>query len=438
MTPNTYSWERFFKYARRVRHLHHSQLHWRQLDKRAFLEIAETRPQNQDILPNIHTFMWEDDPQFSVMFMHGRITHYTMSLPDHLEPLPVVTTLFPKIIQYMPNLASLHIQTEETISTIETQMLQLLTALPKLKNITLPHFHFTTKIAMCLSRHTDLSRIDFEDWERCTRGNPKDTRVFDPSLNEGAFPALKELSFMASFQDAQRFLQMLMTPSQLKTLRIQSQELETQEDFQRVIAWVADKCPGIQVLSLGSLFLPNHSIASNHTAATERISIHTIKPLFRNNVLTSLTLDHQYPLNLNHVDLEEISMAWPMIDTLVLNPTPGHFAKSDLTVNALAPFARNCENLCELGLFIDATDQENLRSSERTRFRRLEILDVGLSAIEHEEPIAQFLRNILPSNHRRCIWSELDWESPITSADETTKRTALTRMDRWEKVHWLL
>lgn len=93
------------------------------------------------------------------------------------------------------------------------------------------------------------------------------------------------------------------TPFQLKTLTIQSQELETQQGFKRVISWAADECPGIQVLSLGSLFLPNDSIAFNHIAETEWISIHTINPLFRNNMLTSVILDHQYLLDLTHADL---------------------------------------------------------------------------------------------------------------------------------------
>ncbi|KAF9459585.1 hypothetical protein BDZ94DRAFT_1122490, partial [Collybia nuda] len=355
VTPTPHAWDRFRGYARRVRRLRHSQYHWKQLDRRTFLEIAGTRPHDQEILPNMHTFMWEDDPLFSVMFMHDRVTSYTMGLPEHLEPLSVAVTLFPKIIRQMPNITHIDMQADAAIGIIEPQTIQLLGALPRLISVTLPHYHFTTTIAECLSRLKDLSRIHLENWERCTRGDPNDTKKFNPNLGRGAFPALKELSFIASFHDAGRFLQSLPAPSQMKTFRIQSQEFETRDAFRMLILWVASECPEIEVLSFGSLIFPDDYSVSEGTLLSEKINIDTIRPLLRNKKLTSLNFEHQYPLNLSYADLEEISSAWPIIDTLLLNPTPGHFFTSDLTVNALIPFARNCRNLVELGLFFDAT-----------------------------------------------------------------------------------
>lgn len=377
--------------------------------------------------------VWEDDPNFSTIFMHSRITAYTLGFPEHLVALSVATDHFPKIGQYMPDLSKLDIISVEPI--VEAQTLELLTALPKLQEITLPQFHFTTKVATCLSTHPNLTRICFETWERIMRGYPEDTRIFTPSLKEGSFSALRELSFVASFQDALGFLQALSAPSQLRTLRIKSQERETRAAFKTIVSWVATQCTNIQILALGDLFYANQTIPYDPAA---RVNIDTIRPLFR-IPLTSLTLDHQYPLNLSYADLEEISKAWPVIETLILNPSPGHFTTSELTVNALIPFARNSKCLSELGLFMDVTDQDSLLSSECPPFQHLRTLDVGLSAIDDVQAVAKFLSYVLPSENRQCIWSEVGWESSaIFTADEKIKRTALARMTAWDKVHWYL
>ncbi|KAK7453336.1 hypothetical protein VKT23_012015 [Stygiomarasmius scandens] len=74
-----------------------------------------------------------------------------------------------------------------------------------------------------------------------------------------------------------------------------------------------------------------------------------------------------------------------------------HAASPNIGLQELFPFALNCPDLEELGLFIDANFSDTLAASDwrvpPTSFRKLRVLDVGKSAIAKgaERAVARFL-----------------------------------------------
>lgn len=404
--PDSQSWANFRKYARRVRRLRYSDRHPAQLETSVLHNFAKYMPLNLDILPNMRSLTWEGDPEFSTLFMHERITHFTFGLGEYIEPVTTVMTTFPEVSRLMPNITHLAIQINVGMAAIEPEVVELLKNLPRLKSVALAQYQFTTKVAECLSKLSDISSIklleeDVYAEDVCAEGDVQDIQYFRPSLGKDAFPELTRLAFDSLCANAQRFLTALPTSSRLKTLYINSPQADKVESLRYLISCLADECPSIESLSLTSLVSPKRSATVNETKS---ISIHTLKPLFRNKHLTSLTLTHQYPLELDNTSVQELSLTWPSLHTLVLNPAPGHRMPPSLTLEALIPFAQNCSKLRHLGLFIKASDQDVLRFG-CARFQSLETLDLGRSFIRGNVLDPEFIREILPSKFPRILWN---------------------------------
>lgn len=432
VVPEAQSWANFNKYARRVRHLSYSSFHLVQLERRTFLDIARTCPGNHDIFPNLHTLVWGHNPEFATLFMHSRVTRFMINIPEHLSPVTTACSFFPKVYDCMPNITHLDIRVDTAMASIQPETVELLSALPRLKNIVLGQYQLTSKVAECLSILPDLSVINVEG--EYPRGMSEDIYDFSPSLHEGAFPALTTLIFDAQFHDAQSFLTTLATSAKLEILWVNSPEFETELGFKNLIACIVQECPNVDGLSLASFVDPQRPETSGNG---ERINMHTLKPLFHKKHLTSLTVVHQYPLDLNSVDLEKISLTWPSLHTLRLNAAPGHFMTSDLTLEALVPFARNCPKLRLLGLFMNAK-LGLLSMSESARFQCLEALDVGLSLIDDDLWVTQILRQVFPPDRQCTVASGMVWDPRRTSARGRAVMVCLARIGQWMKVDDLL
>lgn len=323
----------------------------------------------------------------------------------------------------------------------ETEAIALFHSLGKLQKITLPRFHFTTKIAECVSSLENLGTLEFQYLQEQGCGDPEDTIIFKPALAEGAFPSLWDLSLTASFNDATGFINIPFAPANLTMLYIDSHLFETPADILRALTTIADNCQLLKSLALISLIEPN-MLPGDAYSKDDCINIETLQPLFGCPNLTSLELLHQFPLDLRQEDIEEVVTKWPSLETLLLNNEPAYLERSSLTLEALLPFAQHCPNLRHLGLFINASTMElpshYLDSSSTYRympFRKLRHLSMGVSPIAEEGPIALFLSQICPLH---CLLdSGVTWDESVT-VTESMANTIKTRYGRWEKVKELL
>lgn len=341
----------------------------------------------------------------------------------------------------MPNIIHIDIRTDIPIRCFEEEATTLFRALQKLQKITLPRFHFTTKIAECVSNLENLGTLEFQYLEEQGCGDSDDTLVFKPSLAEGAFPSLWDLSLTASFSDATGFIDMPFAPINLTMLYIDSHLFETPAAVHRALTAVADNCQLLKSLALISLIEPNLA-SEDPFPKDESINIETLQPLFNCPNLTSLELVHQYPLNIQQEDIEKIAAKWPSLETLLLNNEPAHLEHSNLTLEALLPFAQHCSNLRHLGLFINASTAEfpsHLLDPSSTHqyapFKKLKRLSMGVSFIAQEGPVALFLSQICPLHCH--LDSGVTWDESVT-VTEALANTIQAQCERWEKVMELL
>ncbi|KAF9457287.1 hypothetical protein BDZ94DRAFT_1326376, partial [Collybia nuda] len=236
--PDYDSWADFTKINKRVRTLCYEENTQDNIHHSVFDDIARTRI-TFNFLPNLHTLEWLGDVNHCVMFMHKNVQNFYFRIPNGLT-FSETRGFFRNIKGRMPDLIGINIRMDASVRGIEGLMLTLLRGLPKLQNITLPLFWLTSKLTECLSNHLYLPMIDFEYGPEQGEGKLEDVVNFKPSLNHGAFPLLRDLSFCNPFN---------------KTI-IYSHNLETRETFQQSIITITNNLKALTSLSLISLFNP--------------------------------------------------------------------------------------------------------------------------------------------------------------------------------------
>jgi hypothetical protein len=389
----------------------------------------------------MHTLEWNASLPLCVMFMHSNVKRFFLNLPDRLRDVSP-GPFFQDVMARMPNIVQLDLRMDIPMHAIESDAIDLFLGLTKLEKITLPRFHFTTRVAQTLSRLDNLGVIEFQYYESQGRGDPDDTVVFNPTLSEGAFPSLWDLSMTASFDNAARFIHKPFAPTSITMLYIDSQVLETPADVLNLLHTIADNCHLLESLGLVST-IDASFVSADQPQKADCIGIDTLKPLFQCTNLNALELVHQYPLDLQQEDVELIATKWPSLETLLLNNEPVYLSQSNLTLQALLPFARHCPKLRHLGLFIHATTADlpsissfGLPSSDdHPRFRSLRRLSMGVSIISEEGQIALFLSHICPLGCK--LESGVTWDESILVGEETALAIE-HRCQKWNKVVELL
>ncbi|KAJ3571457.1 hypothetical protein NP233_g3739 [Leucocoprinus birnbaumii] len=408
--PGSDDWKKFQKYAKRVRVLEYDEEKQNPaLSQSVFDDIARTRT-SFAILPNVHTISWNAPLLLCVMFMYSNVKRFAIHLPNLVEdasPEP----FFNDIINRMPRLTHIDIRTEIPVRKLEKDTIRLLSSLPNLQKITTPRFFFTSAIAICLSRLSKLGCIEFQYYDEQGYGDPSDVAVFRPELEEGAFPALWDLSVTASYTDVQRFLTIPFAPTNLTLLYVESYTFETPTAIHQLLTAISENSQMLKQLTLISPRRPREA-AEVPLDNSHKVTINTLKPVFGCGNLTMLEIIHQYPLMLRQKDLELFAKRWPSLETLNLNTEPHIFESSDMTLEALFPFAQHCPHLTYLGLFVDASVGRLPASSPSTTFpifKRLQKLAMGISVIGEYVPVASFLSQVLPAGcqiESGIIWDE--------------------------------
>ncbi|KAF9449357.1 hypothetical protein P691DRAFT_667622 [Macrolepiota fuliginosa MF-IS2] len=444
-------WLRFQRCSRRVRELSYEDAESvPTFNPSVFDDISRSRI-TLSILPNLHSLRWSAAIPPCVLFMHSNVKHFTIRLP-RAEPI-CLRPFFNDIAARMPALTSLDIRTYMPMKSFETEAVQLLSCLPRLKMLTMPRFLFTTRIAECVSRLPEICSIDFTYYEEQGIGDPEDVADFKPQLSKGAFASLSDLSLVATYKDVEYLLAGPFYPSNLTLLYVLSPDIENPTTLQQLIATVYESCTMLSTLTLISAPRAPDDSDPTTTDVSQRIKMEVLKPLFDCANLTSLSILHRHPLDLRQEDLDVLASRWSFLTYLTLNNELLDLHSSDLTLEALIPFARHCPNLIELGMFINVSPHLippfsptfNLPS-----FKSLQNLCMGVSIITESVPVAMFLSQILPFgceidsgisdwgqsheiqdevqnvfNHRSKLWNEVDkLVSFLTKA----------RMEEWERI----
>ena len=360
--------------------------------------------------------------------MHPNIRHFTFFFPPNFgsdSPRP----FFLEVTSRMPNLTSLDIHSFVPMHAIETDMVIFIEQLQKLKKITFPRFYLTTKVTEALSRLSQLEIIEFQYSDEQGYGDPADVTPFTPNLTEGAFPSLWDHSMNTSFDDATRFINAKFSPTNLTSLYIDSDFIETPSSIHNFLSVIAEKCQLLKSLALISL--REASLVPDIT--DDDITLDVLKPVLKLPCLSVMEFVHQRQLALTQVDIQLLASSWPSLETLILNNEPVHLSQSNLTLTALLPFAKHCHKLTHLGLFLDATSVEDgsFDQTDLIPFQSLKRLSMGVSMITDTEHVSLCLSRILPLGCK--LDSGITWDK-ATDINIVISLKVEKRCQAWSKV----
>jgi hypothetical protein len=366
------------------------------LDESVFIDLAMTRP-TLSILPNLRNLTWAASTDKALtqclLFLHPGLTSLNILVRESVLAAPV-NNFLQEVQTRTPYLSRFELNCTQPMSEVETSLMELLRTLEGLEEITLPHYYLTSNLLEHLSTLGRLKNVLL--WSNSPVGDPKDVKDVSISPAQGSFPLLEKLSVDMNLTEGLRFVQSKASLSHLTYIHISALKLEAPSDIHNFLKGVSESCPALTTLVLSLLVKwveePSHSTS---------VTMDTLRPVLACSKLVEFDITYNYPFRLTQADLAELARNWPSLQSLFLCEYPyvTHDRSDALpTLAALIPFAEHCPNLTGLGLFLDATIDEETSPlpSVITPFRNLALLNVGQSFISNPEAVAMFIAQICP------------------------------------------
>jgi hypothetical protein len=397
-----------------------------------FDDLARTRT-TLEVLPNLRRLCWDTSYSFgksrhAIPFMHDKITEFAFFL-DFNDPLLLNTD----IVGRMPSLISLKCTGSSyglRDPTHDQQLLQLLSDLQKLQEITLPKNFLDGQFLKTLSLLPELRIIQFD-----TMGGLRDpiAPIIGITPEEGSFPMLYDLCLDSTLEDIRLYLTGGALLPRLKNLSVESVHPESPLAVQQFFVDAIRCYPTLEIISMDVI------VGIAEQEACEPLLPEHLRPILSLQHLVRLELRHNLPLQISEIDLVEFGAALPSIESLVLNPEPLLLTRPTFTLRSLLSVAENFPNLSHLGIYLDAGEVTMppvpYSLSKMRMFPYLRTLNVGVSAIRFDHvPVALFFSHILSQNERVVIQSGVSWNKELYEESNEYLTTIRTRCRKWDEV----
>ncbi|CDO76232.1 hypothetical protein BN946_scf184644.g6 [Trametes cinnabarina] len=405
-----------------------------------FDEIARTRS-TLNLLPRLSVLSWTshlgERLRLSLMFMHENVKHFEIRLvPSDNYSYAVY---FAEIALRMPKLTCLDMRFTFPVRDFEPDLCKLFESLPHLQKVILPKYTFTSKVVEQLSKNPSLKVAQFEYTEEQGSGDPSDVHNWFPSLNEGAFPSLIDISVSVHLPHMVRFLKSGSCPAHLQCLYVHVLYIVPPSQVREFLDAVVEHCPQLTQLHIDFIGEPSPLMFRTRLSEEDRIGWSTLRPLLNLTKLTQFNLNWDAPLSLTQDDIEELAASMSALEVLTLCPEPIPCPQaSPLTLRALIPFARHCHNMRELSLYLEASTTDLDDASRQLsaslppiHFRRLQRLNFGLSPIPEPEPVALFLSQLCPPGCE--INAGITWPEGFNGMEVQTPEDAAVLTDIWKE-----
>ncbi|KAL6298455.1 hypothetical protein BKA93DRAFT_835607 [Sparassis latifolia] len=402
--PTRRDWDRFQRYACRVRKLSYEEYvprtRRRCVDPSALNLLANWYP-TSEIFPNLQSLTWcASTPvmqQLSVVFMHARLKRLEIGVYN--VTAPPLAEYFQQIIRRIPLLPylALRLPQRSSIRDTEEDVVRFIRGLRHLQLFVAPIYGLTSRIAAELSKLPHLDTISLSPPIELGNGDRTDVSQFAPILHDHAFPSLKALCMCSQITFAIQLFSGRFSPVNITYLCVHVLAVVDPLVVQQFFTVIKDRCHLLSELHVDFMIHPDSPISVLPPPVHERPSMETFRPLLSCRRLTRFEFRWDYPLNLTDRDMEEFATGLPYIETFILNcDAIIEFSLSSLTPKALLPFARHCPRLRRLGLYLNATGLQVPLPTQPTlaQFARLEKLYVGVSDIDRVEPVVLFLSQL--------------------------------------------
>ncbi|KAG8985332.1 hypothetical protein FRB94_004181 [Tulasnella sp. JGI-2019a] len=362
-------WDRFLPYSRRVEEIScydegSGSERYVEPSHKALAKFSTSRPAHLSMLqifPRLHRVTWFVYSHKVLrnlnIFLVPSLAFIEIKIDNAVESKAMVAFLKQLQARCGDTLKELRINTDFSLSTIEAEMLDLLKSMTRLERVVLPRFYSNGPIISALAALPCLQFIGQKKsywW-----GNSDDIEAgILPALesfDRDAFPALRELTYdTLSLYEAKKFLSHNFAPKKLTTICVTSGKLEAPHSLHDFLSSLATNAHQLREIDIGLSFpvteVPGHSTD---------ITISTLRPLLLLPDLVHFGMAAHFPIKMTDEDLDTFTSGWKNLKTLWLNETPAYAVtvdvKSEMTLKALRVMAKNCPNLEELSLFIDAT-----------------------------------------------------------------------------------
>lgn len=448
-------WKRFLPYSRRVEQLSCMDEivgdRWNEPSHKALAKVSSSRPPDltlADVFPRLRSLTWNVYSHKVLrnlsMFLVPSLTFLEIKIDNVVEYKPMSAFLKQLQARCAPNLRDLRLNTDFAISTLEEEVLDLLKEMGRLERLILPRFWTNDRVFSSLASLPSLQYIGQRKsywW-----GNSEDTEgglmPTIETLQNGAFPALRDITYdTLNLFESKKLFTHAHVPRQLVSLCVTSNKLEAPHQVHDFLSAISETLVDLQDLDIGLTFpitdAPGHS--TDITSAT-------IRPVSLLPKLSHFGLATHFPLKMDDAELDAwTDCAWGrQLKVLWLNETPAYAVqreiKSDLTLKALTVLARNCPNLEELSLFVNATEvpsthtgvagdqtlEELLLGGESkndvVEHKKLRYLNLGVSHISSSSNVANFIADTVSTTDPDEI--ELSTISPLLSAIPPSYRQA--------------
>lgn len=303
-----------------------------------------------------------------------------------------------------PELQRFTLTTPLPVASCASALQRWISGAPNLREVWLPRLYLTPGVAKALGALPNLTGL-YIDWEYPQPFNGEG-RAF--TFTGGAFPALKDLDFDSDIITATDLVRSSPPFNQLAELTIGCAQFNCNSDLERLTVNIASICPAIEKIFL--------HLSSDKTIPTTPIPFNVFRNLFPCEKLHSVSLSHDWPMDLCESDVVDMGNAWPRLQELYLchdayrDCTP---AGSGVSVDLLPKLAGACPGLQRLGLYLrqDIIPRFDGQLNPKVQFRKLLELDLGVSSIPGGEigTLAFFLASLLPIGAEitfgRSLWT---------------------------------
>ncbi|KAG8909197.1 hypothetical protein FRC00_010539, partial [Tulasnella sp. 408] len=361
-------------------------------DLTTFQTIAQYRPPEGDLLPNLRKFTY-DAGQAPLSGALSSFLIFLGSSVSTLELRGIIQAATPGILAYVarrvPQLQIFSIGGGQSSEMDSSALATCLISLEKLKRLHTGSINLAPSLWDAMAQHQCLTSAEFV---APPRGHSPTTMDFQPRT----FAKLETLVIRENFDFLCRvFESQTVLP---KTTRVMFEGGSTEQrrsDFRRLCELLPQKLPNLTIV-----WLDYHSNATQEEGPLE---LGDFRPLLQYKNLRVFHLTHPCGVALTVGEFGHLLDAWPSIRKLDLQYTLGSvvarptiinikWMQPTLPLSVLDTVAEKTPKIKELSLILDATaPPSSLPKPGQHQFERLNQLDVPLSTVSHPATVAGYL-----------------------------------------------
>lgn len=384
-------------YTERIRHLHSRNTRSIGLQK-LIASVLHQKPSGL-LLPRLLRLEWLNQSLEEILpLFHPGLKAFVTGRCEQRDLLMILK----HIVSHAVALEELHATVDFEIDV--SRDLAPLKKLACLRKLTLP-FNYSGNVPCLLEvlASSIIEEIDLVKGKHVSTPFSRESYSpfsFTPRPGAESFRRLRILKVAIGIVELSQFLDNISTLGALECFRVVHSQppgmctaFELQSFFER-LSRVCPKLARLTVVSHGSNL--GWLVERVAQLGVQPITFETLRPILSCKGMIEFTLGHPMRVQISLDELQSLATSWRHIRELYLNPNPLSLSVDhSFSLTALSLLAKECPDIVELGLVLDASSLDVPSCTEVVTFPRLKLLHVGNSDLLLRDAVA-FLAVTLP------------------------------------------